>query len=1232
MAVSLEHFVNQLEESGLVGGDELRDLLPPHANPTDAEGLARELVRRNKLTRYQAEQFSEGKGKSLVLGNYVILDKLGQGGMGMVLKARHQRMDRIVALKVMSPAAMKSPDAVQRFHREVKAAAKLEHPNIVTAYDADEALGTHFLVMQFVEGTDLSVLVKKKGPLSVEQAIHCVSQAARGLEFAHQHGVIHRDIKPANLLLDKNGVVKILDMGLARIEGEVGAQAELTSTGAVMGTVDYMAPEQALSTKYADARSDMYSLGITLWYLLTGKSAYDGDTLMARLLAHRDASIPSLCAVRPEVPADIDAVFQKMVAKQAKDRYQSMTELLRDLGQLHEGAPSAAAPLTVPLTIGDSQLSGFGSGRTSDQGLPASAMRPQLPTATYEFPSETATEATILSGDLEQSTITQTLASGQSVVASAPPATEQLAGTVSLWRDRRIQLGLVVALLIAIAIPFLLSRGKERADQSQITSPQSSDEITASDSQAKNSSTVQGWHGWPADAPKPAIAPFGADQARQHQEEWAKYLEVPVEYTNSIGMKFVLIPPGEFLMGSTPEEIESAMVGVRAVYPEHNEWHDIVASEKPRHKVVLTQPIYMGQYEVTQGEYQTVMGHNPAKPDPRIAEGMKGLDTTRYPVDQVSWLDGAEFCAKLSERENLKPTYFRNEYMARPLEGAGYRLPTEALWEFACRAGTITKFWSGDSEEELERSDWFFNNFTNRTHAVGELRANPFGLYDMHGNVHEWIADRWHPQSYAKFAQTAAIDPTGPTKEESLIGDWRILRGASMMQPSTWCRSAMRGTTTVGVTGTIGLRLTLPVDVVRQKLSTIANDAPRNLIPIKSPEPPLLEEWLKGRTVLTVAQDGSGKFTTIQAALDALQPGQVVKVLDKGPYRERLEVQSPPRDTGLISEVQTIVELSAWKREGESGLLGHVFVFTDGFRVNGFGFGIAPELHKPAYGHGITFGEANGFVFENCAMRWPSHPGAVVAVTWLADGASQPCWIRECLFECGMISTVENSKCRCSVLRNYFIGVGEGVDLGISIGICDQFVIRENIFSSVPKGHDILLNFPRAHTHINQLQITNNTSFAGAMATVSNYAPTGNVLIANHLRSRPGLLEIRPIQGELRGDAAMELPRAMRDWQQSRKVRNNAYPRPLLPGEFPHNRHENLFPPTETDVIAPVVFLSTDQADSNFARIALDALQSRAGLGGDWPSYIGALPPGPAPEGGDWFTQLRERWGKILTP
>jgi len=211
--------------------------------PQTGDDLANELVQAKKITRFQAEMIAEGRGQSIILDRYVIKDKIGAGGMGQVYLAEHQRMEREVALKVLPPDLVKNQESVQRFHQEVKAAAKLSHRNIVTAYDANEDQGTHFLVMEYVPGKDLSSTVRINGPLSVEVALDMIKQVSSGLGYAHQRGIIHRDIKPANLLLDEEGVVKILDMGLARIDspGEADDGQGLTGTGMVMGTVDFMA-------------------------------------------------------------------------------------------------------------------------------------------------------------------------------------------------------------------------------------------------------------------------------------------------------------------------------------------------------------------------------------------------------------------------------------------------------------------------------------------------------------------------------------------------------------------------------------------------------------------------------------------------------------------------------------------------------------------------------------------------------------------------------------------------------------------------------------------------------------------------------------------------------------------------------------------------------------------------------------------------------------------------------
>ena len=322
----------------------------------------------------------------------------------------------------------------------------------------------------------------------------------------------------------------------------------------------------------------------------------------------------------------------------------------------------------------------------------------------------------------------------------------------------------------------------------------------------------EGWHGWPAEAPPPAIAPFDAEQAQQHQEAWAKYLGVPVEYTNSLGMKFRLIPPGEFTMGSTKEEIEEAL----KVAPNDKQWQESVKSEAPQHKVILTQPIYLGVNEVTQAEYEKVMGVNPSQfaPTGIHKEAVAGLETTEHPVETVSWNDAVEFCAKLSKQEKLKPFYFRAGETITPLDGTGYRLPSEAEWEFACRAGTATKYWIGDQDEDLVRAGWFGGNSGGRTHAAGELKANPFGLYDIHGNVWEWMQDWWEPTYYGEFQEKPALDPNGP----SSAGSQRVIRGGHWGGPAPHFRASFRNASGAGRSGNVGFRVSLSVEAVRQSL------------------------------------------------------------------------------------------------------------------------------------------------------------------------------------------------------------------------------------------------------------------------------------------------------------------------------------------------------------------------------------------------------------------------------
>jgi hypothetical protein len=270
-----------------------------------------------------------------ILGEYDLLEDLGGGGMGRVFKAVHRKLNRQVALKLLPDSLVESPESVERFRREIRALASLSHPNIVAVHDASTADGTYFYVMDLVDGDDLARLVKETGPMPVEQAMDCILQAARGLEYAHAQGIVHRDVKPSNLILDQSGTVKILDLGIARFQPqpEQAADQDLTRTGCVLGTIDYMPPEQAMNTRRADHRADIYSLGGTLYFLLTGQPLYGGETVMERIVAHREHAVPSLRKACPAAPPWLDRIFRKMVAKKPEDRYQSVTALISDLAQ-----------------------------------------------------------------------------------------------------------------------------------------------------------------------------------------------------------------------------------------------------------------------------------------------------------------------------------------------------------------------------------------------------------------------------------------------------------------------------------------------------------------------------------------------------------------------------------------------------------------------------------------------------------------------------------------------------------------------------------------------------------------------------------------------------------------------------------------------------------------------------------------------------------------------------------
>ncbi len=790
MSAGIEKFVKQLADSGVIAAGKLENFVPPKAQPKDAEELIRELVKQSHLTKFQAQQILAGKAKALILGNYTILDKIGAGGMGQVFKAEHRRMERQVAIKMLPPAMVKDLAALARFQREVKAAAKLSHGNIVATFDADEANGVHFMVMEYVEGRDLSATVKKSGPLSVGKAVTYIAQAARGLEYAHKKGVVHRDIKPANLLLDHEGTVKILDMGLARIEGDGPAQAELTGTGAVMGTVDYMAPEQALSTKHADARADIYSLGCSLYYLLTGSPVYDGETITAKLIAHQSHPIPSLQRSDVEIPDQLRAIFERMVAKRIDDRYQTMTEVLVDLESCQAGLSASSSSLA-----GTSRS--VQTDAPSDLSLALGNQKLRAIDAPSDFHIETRAPST---------------------PKKRVEATGDRRGVSPPWRNRKnlIAASSVAFLALVVTGVLLVFRDKPAEKLATVASP---------GVKPAAASTVP----TSGNPPVMAIAPFDEKQARAHQEAWAKHLGTPVETTNSIGMRMVIIPPGQFRIGSTDEQVQAAFQMSLLDKNERTSAKAIGDKEQPQRVIVLARPFWMSATEVTIGQFRkfveatgyvteaerygfggsgnTVLDDNVKQDDRGVSwkNASKQL-TDDMPVAQVTYADVLAFCDWLTKRESKA--------------GASVvRLPTEAEWEYACRAGTTTLFSFGDASAIMADYAWYKSNAGNASHPVATKRANAFGLYDMHGNVDEWCRDFYSSKAYGESSST---NPIGPSS-----GNVRVMRGGDWYYTAYRMRSAYRtGTAPTYRANSLGLRVVHAFEDPQSAPALAANTEP----------------------------------------------------------------------------------------------------------------------------------------------------------------------------------------------------------------------------------------------------------------------------------------------------------------------------------------------------------------------------------------------------------------------
>ena len=653
---------------------------------------------------------------------FEVVAKLGQGGMGAVYKARQPLLDRFVALKVMSQQLSGDPAYVARFIREAASAAKLSHPNMVQVYSAGEQGGVYYIVMEFVEGESLHDRLLHAGHLDPIQAIAITLYVAQALQVAwNKAHLIHRDIKPDNIFLSKDGEVKVGDLGLAKSVTE-GA-TEMTQSGVMMGSPHYMSPEQARASKETDFRTDIYSLGCTLYQLLTGTTPYQADDVVGLILKHVTEPTPDLQAILPSCPPALVALVGKMMAKDRNQRHASYEELVAELWQVSDVVQQALSAATAVIT---------------------------------PIPVETA--------------------------ATPPPTVKQtvVSESKSVIRNSRFLVGGTIAVGVLLLTGLCL------------------------------------WSLWKKPSSQDSNTP-----SLQHSISPAAALQLLGNvFTNSVGAEMVYIPPGEFMLGSTKEEQAWALANGR---PEEEVKRE---GEAPR-KATIRQGFWMGRTEVTVGQWKQFMQETGYQTDgekngesyvpvPGKLVLKKGVNWRNpdfgfemqddHPVSCISWNDAVAFCEWLTEQERKA---------GKLPGGMVVRLPTEAEWEYACRAGRQTKFWWGDSKEDGKgRLNWSGKDdgfeFVAPVDSYDMRGRNRLGLADMLGNVSEWCLD--------EFDATQAHEDLWTGNPGA-----RVLRGGSFPSNPATCRGAYRGSHTPSCSNSYdGFRVCYGVDVLGATATTVA--------------------------------------------------------------------------------------------------------------------------------------------------------------------------------------------------------------------------------------------------------------------------------------------------------------------------------------------------------------------------------------------------------------------------